>query len=979
MLFLLVLFGLTAVLLPPLARRIGTRVFYVAAVPAAAGFVHAAFSGPSILGGETLLERTPWVPSLGLTLDLRMDPLAWLLAMIVTGVGALVLVYCVRYFRDDEAGLGRFAGILTAFAGSMYGLVLADDVYLLYVFWELTTVFSYLLIGHYTGRRASRAAALQALLVTTLGGLAMLVGFVLLAMDAGTSSLSALVADPPPAGPLVTTAILLILVGAISKSAIFPFHFWLPGAMAAPTPVSAYLHAAAMVKAGIYLVARLAPGYVDTPGWRETLVILGIVTMLLGGWRAIRETDLKLLLAYGTVGQLGFLMIIVGYGTRDTALAGLALLLAHALFKSALFLTVGIIDHATGTRDLRRLSGLGRRAPLLATIGIVAAASMAGLPPLFGFVAKEAVLTSLLEAGQHGDPLAVVALVGVSVGSVLTVAYATRFVWGAFFRKPGVDQVEPHHEGPEFLLAPGLLALASLAAGPLAGLVDGALAPAAAELPAESEETYHLALWHGLEPALFISAGTIVLGLVVFAWRRRTEAGRGSEPHRRTLAVSAYRAGLKSVDRVAARVTSITQRGSLPFYLTIILLVFLVTVGASLSRIREWPTEARLWDSPGQLVVGALMMVAAVAATVAAKRFQAVVLVGATGLGMAVLFALHGAPDLALTQVLVEIVTLVAFVLVLRRLPARLGEKNGSRFRIGRALLGLAVGSLMAVVAVVALGARTEVPISVEFPGLAVEIGHGVNVVNVALVDLRGWDTMGELSVLIAAATGVASLVFVSSRSDRMPDFARRSGRGIRSLPGSTRRPSTDDDRGAWLLAGSTLAPRNRSILLEVVVRLVFHALIVVSLYLLLAGHNAPGGGFAGGLVVGLALVARYLAAGRIELAAAAPVNAGALLGTGLLFAVGTALVPLFFGVDALTSTWFELDLGWFGEIVFVTSTLFDVGVYLVVIGLALDVLRSLGGEVDRQQEEEEQNSGTPADAGDSTAHVGTASEKGGS
>jgi multicomponent Na+:H+ antiporter subunit A len=263
----------------------------------------------------------------------------------------------------------------------------------------------------------------------------------------------------------------------------------------------------------------------------------------------------------------------------------------------------------------------------------------------------------------------------------------------------------------------------------------------------------------------------------------------------------------------------------------------------------------------------------------------------------------------------------------------------------------------MAVVAVVALGARIAEPISIEFPDLANELGHGANVVNVTLVDLRGWDTMGELSVLIAAATGVASLVFLSSRSDRMPDFARRSGRGLaRSHPA---RVDDEGDRGAWLLAGRTLAPRNRSILLEVVVRLIFHALIVISIYLLLVGHNAPGGGFAGGLVVGLALVARYLAAGRLELAAAAPVHAGALLGSGLAFATLTALVPLLFGVDALTSTWFDLDLGWFGKLTFVTSTLFDVGVYLVVIGLVLDVLRSLGAEVDRQQEEDERQPAT--------------------
>jgi len=966
MLLLIALYGVASLIVPALVPRLGSRAFLVAAVPAFAAFVHACVMGPRVLAGETVVERTPWVPQLGLTLDLRLDPLSWLLALVVAGVGTLVLLYCVRYFSNDEPGLGRFVGVLTAFAGSMYGLILADDVYLLFVFWELTTVFSYLLIGHSTGRRASRAAALQALLVTTFGGLAMFLGFVLLATEAGSSNLADIIADAPD-GDLATVAILLVLVGAVSKSALVPFHFWLPGAMAAPTPVSAYLHAAAMVKAGVYLIARLVPGFAEVPGWQESLVILGVVTMLVGGSRSLRETDLKLLLAYGTVAQLGFLTILVGFGTRDALLAGLALLFAHALFKSTLFLTVGIVDHREGTRDLRRLSGVGRRAPLLAVAGTLAAASMAGLPPLLGFVAKETALTAVLEAGLGGDPFGWIALVGIVLGSVLTVAYAIRFVWGAFWSKPDVAPADRHSEDLAFTAVPLTLALAGLVLGLAAAPLDRLIAPAADSL-ASSGEVYHLALWHGIEPALGFSAITIVGGAFTFFLTRRIEAARAGEASRSTIATDAYRSVLRGTDRAAARVTALIQRGSLPFYLAVILLVLLASAGTALARVRQWPDTLLLWDTPYQALVGSVMIVGAVAATLAGKRFQALVLVGVTGLGMAVLFSLHGAPDLALTQVLVELATLIAFVLVLRRLPARLGERNGSRFKVGRALLGAAVGVLMALVALVAAWARSETPISVEFPGLAVEIGHGYNVVNVTLVDLRGWDTMGELSVVIAAATGVASLVFLSSRSDRMPEIARRSGRGLRGLETPAESREAEQERGAWLLAGRTLAPRNRSILLEVVVRLVFHALVVISLYLLLVGHNAPGGGFAGGLTIGLALAARYLAAGRLELAAAAPVNAGALLGSGLILAVGTALVPLAFGVDALTSTWFEINLGWFGEIVFVTATVFDVGVYLVVVGLMLDVLRSLGGEVDRQQEHEEGPESNPLAA----ASVGT-------
>jgi multicomponent Na+:H+ antiporter subunit A len=944
-LILLALFSAASVLLPVLTPLLKRRVFLVAAVVPLVAFVHALVAGP----GQS--ESLEWVPQLGLAIGLRMDDLAWLLVLVVTGVGALVLVYCSKYFSDTEPGLGRFAAILLAFAGAMYGLVLADDVYLLFVLWEATTVFSYLLIGHYTGKKTSRSAALQALLVTTIGGLAMLVGLVILAVQTGTSSIAGII-EAAPRGGLATVAIMLVLAGALSKSAIFPFHFWLPAAMAAPTPVSAYLHAAAMVKAGIYLLARFAPGFADLPGWREVIVVLGVTTMVLGGWTALRQFDLKLLLAYGTVSQLGFLAIVVGYGSETAALAGLALLLAHALFKSTLFLAVGVIDHDAGTRDLRKLSGLGRKTPVLAVFTALALASMAGLPPLFGFVAKEAALTALIEDALAADLIAAAALLGVTIGSILTVAYSVRFFWGAFWSKRDVEQTQPHGQSWGFVSAPVLLSASGLALGLLAPLVSPTLEAYAAVFP-HGEHAYHLALWHGLEPALFISLGAIALGAVLFAWRGR----RMSVANERVVfsARDAYWMSMRFIDRTAARTTSLTQRGSLPFYLGVIFIVLILTVGTALVVNRSWPDALRPWDSIAQVPIGIVMIIAAIAAARATKRFQAVVLVGVTGLGMSAIFALQGAPDLALTQILVEIVTLVAVVLVLRRLPIRLGARNGTTSPWLRAVIGAAVGITIAIVAVVALGARGASPISDDWSTLAYEIGHGKNVVNVALVDLRGWDTMGELSVLIAAATGVASLIFIRSRADSLPRMPRREARTKARARLRKASASGDDVRSSWLIAGRTLATRNRSILLEVVVRLIFHALIVVSVYLLFAGHNAPGGGFAGGLVVGLALVARYLAGGRHELGAAAPIDAGFLLGSGLVLAAGTAVAPLFFGADALTSTFWEWEVPVLGHLEFVTSTIFDIGVYLVVIGLVLDVLRSLGAEVDKQQEAEEE------------------------
>ena len=365
MIFSLDAFGALSLLTPLLTRLLGRRVFLLIAVLPALVFCWLAAQLPAVIGGAVEVERVEWIPALDVALSFRLDALALLLALIVTGIGALVLLYCTWYFRDDEPALGRFAALLLAFAGVMLGLVTADDVYVMFMFWEATSVLSYLLIGHYTGRRESRGAALQALTVTTFGGLAMLVGLVLLTTTAGTTSLAELVAHPVT-GPAAEWGVALVLVGAISKSALVPFHFWLPAAMAAPTPVSAYLHAAAMVKAGVYLVARLAPGYADLTVWHPIVIVLGGLTMLVGGWRALRQYDLKLLLAYGTVSQLGFLVLVTGFGTRDSALAGVALLTAHALFKSALFLVVGIVDHAAGTRDWRKLSGLGRRMPVVA-------------------------------------------------------------------------------------------------------------------------------------------------------------------------------------------------------------------------------------------------------------------------------------------------------------------------------------------------------------------------------------------------------------------------------------------------------------------------------------------------------------------------------------------------------------------------------------------------------------------------------------
>lgn len=965
MLVILAAFAIGSLLLPALARVLGPRVFYIAALFPLAGLAHAVMQSGAVLRGDIPLEVYEWIGPLGIDISMRMDTLGWVMTLIVTGVGALVLLYCRDYFRGNAQGNGRFAAVLLAFAGAMYGLVLTDDLIMLVIFWEMTSVLSYLLIGHSYLRAASRRAALQALLTTTLGGLVMFAGAVILVVEAQTASIDAILAEPP-AGALVDAAVVCLLVGALSKSAIFPFHFWLPGAMAAPTPVSAYLHAAAMVKAGIYLLARFASAFGDTAPWQPVLITLGVFTMLLGGLQALRETDLKRILAYGTVSQLGFLTVVVGFGGRDTALAGVALLLAHSLFKAALFLVVGVIDRQVATRDIEKLSGLGRQAPTLAVVSIVSVASMAGLPPLLGFVAKEAALASLLDAALGGSVWGWVALCGVVIGSMLTTAYGIRFVWGAFWTKRDRGgAVRETTEWPDpplgFLVSPLLLASLTVAGGLVAPMLDALIAPYA-DLSGEGH--YHLALWHGFEPALALSALSLGAGIGIF-WASRASGWDRTGRMLRFQAADVYYVITRAVDRIAVLVTRTTQRGSLPAYVGTVFVVLVAAEATVLLSSSDWRIELEAWHHPVQPIAAALMIVAGVVAVRARKRFTGVVLVSVAGLGMIVLFAASGAPDLAVTQVLIETVTLIAFTLVLRRIPSRMGAHNGSTRVVARALIGTAVGATMACVAVIASSARIHTPVSTEWERLAYEIGHGKNVVNVALVDLRGWDTMGELSVLVLAATGVASLIFVTARNDRLNAMrARVRGRFTREQRRRARSSllvetatggitvQSDDNRDlprAWLLGGGSMTAESRSLILEVVVRVLFHTIIVVSLYLLFAGHNLPGGGFAGGLVAGLALVMRYVAGGRYELGVAAPTDAGVMLGSGMAIAVGTAVAPMLFGLDPLTRHVWEAELPVVGHIEFVSSTFFDIGVYLVVIGLVLDVLRSLGAEVDRQ------------------------------
>lgn len=945
MLAVLLAHAVATALAPLLVAKWGRMAFYPLALVPLGSLVWVALNWPNDERVPTL--NIPWVDGLSMNITLRFDSLAAIMSVLVLAIGALVLFYCGEYFHHHdgriEKRLPSFAAELVAFSGSMFGLVISDNMLVLYIFWETTTVLSFLLVGHYAERATSRRAATQALLVTTFGGLAMLVGIVVLGNLAGTYLLSELIAAPP-GGTAAAVGVALILVGALSKSAIVPLHFWLPGAMAAPTPVSAYLHAAAMVKAGVYLVARMTPGFADTSFWRPMVVGLGLVTMLLAGWRAVREYDLKLILAFGTVSQLGLITVMVGAGGSDMMLAGLAMLCAHAMFKAALFMVVGVIDHATGTRDIRRLAGLGRQHRPLFAIAIGATASMAALPPFFGFVAKEADLETVAHSPALGSAAPYV-LACIVIGSVFTTIYSLRFMWGAFAGKgrpqPSARVAEMHRPSATFLTAPALLAIAGLAFGLWPAGMDAVLDEYANTMPGGSG--YHLALWHGLGLPLLLSAIVLAVGTAVFFARNRLPRARlAYQPLGNADRI--YDATIRGLDAVSLRLTGSTQRGSLPATQSVILCTLVALPVATLVLgPRDQPGFA-LWDSPLVVVVGLLMLAAALGAIVMRNRLAAVLLVGVTGYGCGAIFAFHGAPDLALTQFLVETLVLVIFVLVLRTLPAEADAARINSHRIPRALLALAVGAAVTTLTVYAMAARTGAGIAELLPDAAYYRGQGANTVNVLLVDIRAWDTMGEIMVLLVAATGVASLVFRHRRFGAAPRVSTAAGQPDIGPVGAYT-PAIGDI--TWLRGSEMRDPRYRSLVLEVATRMIFPLIMVLSAYFFFAGHNTPGGGFAGGLTAGLALVLRYLAGGRYELGETLPLDAGKILGTGLGLSAGTAVASILLGAPALSSAVLQFDLPVFGHVKLVTALFFDLGVYLIVVGLVLDVLRSLGARVD--------------------------------
>lgn len=710
-----------------------------------------------VAAGKPLVASLPWLPSLDLTFSLYLDGLGMLFALLVTGVGFLVFLYTPAYMGDD-ARQGRLTAWLLAFMAAMLGTVLAGNLITLFIFWELTGFCSYMLIGFDHEKESSRSAALQALLVTGIGGLALLAGLLLIGKVAGTIEMGAILTsgDLVRNHDLYVPILLLVLAGAFTKSAQFPFHFWLPNAMAAPTPVSAYLHSATMVKLGIFLLARFTPVLGGTEAWLCTVSAVGGLTMLIGGVLAILEYDLKRILAWSTVSALGALTLLLGLGTEATATAALLFLLTHALYKSALFLCAGAIDHYAGSRDIRQLGGLAAKTPWLAAAAVLAALSMAGLPPLLGFIAKETTYGAALQL-----PLLPHFITGLLLAAnALTVTAAYMAGGGPFFAPPPEQALKPHHLPAALWLAPLLPAVLGLLIGlfpaPVASLVLGPALSAVMSAPV----TLKLALWHGLNLELLLSAATLALGVLLLGSRQRVltlmplrwrEAGAVQDRWYRALF-----GGLLSVARLQ---TVALQNGRLRFYLMTTIGVAMALMGLTFLISGGVPGNLPLPSGPlHEWLVAGIILAGALTVTLTDSRLGAVAALGTVGYGVSLVYIIYGAPDLAMTQFCIETLAIVLFVLVLYRLPL-FTLLSSPALRLRDAAVAAAIGSLMSLLMLYVISQPLVPHVSEFFLANSLTAAHGRNVVNVILVDFRALDTLGEILVLAVAALGVFGLL----------------------------------------------------------------------------------------------------------------------------------------------------------------------------------------------------------------------------
>ena len=876
------------------------------------------YAAAPVVSGETLIQQMAWMPQAGLNLAFRLDGLGLLFAGLILGIGLLVILYA-RYYLSERDSLGRLYAFLLLFMGSMLGVVLSENLIQLLIFWELTSLSSFLLIGYWRERQEARHGARMALAVTGAGGLALLGGILLLGEITGSYDLSVILASGEiiRAHELYRPALALILLGAFTKSAQFPFHFWLPHAMAAPTPVSAYLHSATMVKAGVFLLARLFPALSGTQEWSHLVGGVGIVTLLVGAVIALFKHDLKGLLAYSTISHLGLITALFGIGTPLAAVAGVFHIINHAIFKAGLFMAAGIIDHECGTRDMRRINGLWKFMPYTATLAMVAAASMAGVPLLNGFLSKEmffAEAAGMATMMRFGWILPLV----VTVAGVFAVAYSLRFIHDVFFNGEPVDLPRTPHEPPQWMKLPvEILVALCLLVGILPALtVDPILTLAAGAVLQTPVPEHNLALWHGFNPALWMSVIAMLGGVALYAGRKPLfDLHREFEG-----AIDARRVYDRLLHGLLALATAFTRwldRGSLQ-RMAALFVTFALVLGAygGFGGVAWSGARAPLPVDAVSLLVALGLAAAALTGTLLHRqRFLAVVLTGAVGLVVSLIFVKFSAPDLALTQLSVEVVTVILLLLALYFLPqSSPAEKRPGRHArdiVIAALAGLGVGSLAWAVL---SRPPADTRLADYFLSNSVGGGGGHNVVNVILVDFRGFDTLGEITVLALAGFAIYAML----------EKLRLDGRGC-DAAGRV----WDADLHPAIMASLT--------------RLLLPLALLVSVFILLRGHNLPGGGFIAGLVTAVALIMQYLANGVAWTHDRLPANMHPLIGAGLAIATGTGLASLAFGHPFLTSTFGHLSWPLVGDFELASAMAFDLGVYLVVVGSTLLVLIHLG------------------------------------
>lgn len=743
----------------------------LALIPLAAFALFWSMSAEVVSGGQ-LVEVIPWAPAMGIDLAFRLDGLSLLFALLVSGIGTLIVLYTAYYMAGDP-GMGRFYLALLLFMGAMLGLVLSDNILTLFVFWELTSVTSYLLVGYKHDYPESRRGAQMGLLITVGGGLALLVGMVLLGSVAGSYTISDIIAagDTIKASPLYAPAVWLIFIGCFTKSAQFPFHFWLPNAMQAPTPASAFLHSATMVKAGVFLLARLHPALSGTPLWVLTLTAVGMITMLVGAAIAIRKDDIKGLLAYSTVSKLGSMVMLAGLGGPDAPQALMGGILAHALYKGALFMIAGIVDHETGTRSLSQLGGLRKAMPVTMALTVISALSMAGIPIFLGFVAKELLLKAAI-ASVLPEWFEYTVLAAIVASSILGVGYAWRLIAGIFLgpHGPGITR-HAHDPAAGMLLGPGALtALSLILCLGLLPWLSGLLTPAATAMYGAKAKV-DLSLWYGFNLALALSAVSIGAGAVLA--RFEAQWRRVPSPLPRWLSGDTiYDATISGMLDGATRFTRVVQGGKLRVYIAWSMLALVAAVAPWL--LRYGLTGLSLPSLAGVTIyelAAALLIPVGVFATIFARtRLTAIIATGVVGAMVAFLFVIYSAPDLALTQLLIEVLSTVFMVLVFAVLPVRFRYFSQPAARIRDWVLAAAVGLMMAGVTYAAASSTSFPSIAETFRQESLPEGNGANVVNVIIVDFRGFDTMGEITVLFIALLGIYGMLRL--RAQAKPSLA---------------------------------------------------------------------------------------------------------------------------------------------------------------------------------------------------------------